>query len=256
MDEHSPELLTSLSGITSVTGGGIHSLALKSDGTVWAWGSNSSGQLGNGTTTSSLIPIMVNSLTGVVSIAAGGVSSIALKGDGTLLSWGYNPNGELGDGTTTNRNVPVPVNVVTGISSIATGADHSLAIKSDGSYWSWGLNAYGQLGDGTNTNRLSPVTIHTSCSITTGIKTNDENNTFSVVPNPTNGNFIYQFNGDKLSGNTNQITIYNLVGEKVYESITPEMNNETVDITNQSAGIYFISLRNGNKMYTEKFIKQ
>jgi alpha-tubulin suppressor-like RCC1 family protein len=92
-----------LTSITAVSAGGGHSLALKSDGTMMAWGGNSSGQLGNGNTTSQTYPVAVSTLTNVTAISAGGSHSLALKSDGTVWAWGFNGNGRLGDGTTTDR---------------------------------------------------------------------------------------------------------------------------------------------------------
>jgi alpha-tubulin suppressor-like RCC1 family protein len=92
-----------------------HSLALKNDGTVWAWGWNRDGELGDGTTTQKNTPIQVvgkdgkGSLTGVKTIASGKSHSFAIKDDGTVWAWGRDRDGELGDGTRTNRNTPVQV---------------------------------------------------------------------------------------------------------------------------------------------------
>jgi len=138
--------------------GGNHSLTLKIDGTVWAWGVNSVGQLGNGTTTSSNTPVQVSGLTVVAAIAAGGNHSLALKNDGTVWTWGHNVFGQLGNGTTTSSNTPVQV--LTGAKAIAAGYNHSLALKDDGTVWAWGYNLYGQLGDGTTTtNSITPVQV-------------------------------------------------------------------------------------------------
>ncbi len=93
--------------IKTLTASAFHSLALKSDGTVWAWGWNGYGQLGDGTTTSRYTPVQVSGLTGVVAIAAGYYHSLALKSDGTVWAWGRNVYGQLGDGTTTSRYTPV-----------------------------------------------------------------------------------------------------------------------------------------------------
>jgi len=142
-----------------VAAGGYHSLALKSDGTVLAWGDNANGQFGDGTNTSRNTPVQVSGLTGVVNIAAGIIHSLALKSDGTVWAWGYNGHGQLGDGTTTGRNTPVQVSGLTGVVDIAAGTYHSLALKSDGTVWVWGSNNYGQLGDGTTTNRNTPVQV-------------------------------------------------------------------------------------------------
>ena len=127
--------------MVAIAGGDSHSLALKSDGTVWAWGYNGCGQLGDGSTTNRLTPVQVSGLTGVVAIAGGGSHSLALKSDGTVWAWGCNDYGQLGDGTTTNRLTPVQVSGLTGVVAIAGGGAHSLALKSDGTVWAWGATA-------------------------------------------------------------------------------------------------------------------
>jgi len=134
-----------------------HTMALKSDGTVWAWGYNGSGQLGDGSTTDRYTPVEVSGLSGVMDIAAGDSHSLALKSDGTVWAWGYNGSGQLGDGSTTDRYTPVEVSGLSGVMDIAAGDSHSLALKSDGTVWAWGQNEYGQLGDGTTTQRTTPI---------------------------------------------------------------------------------------------------
>jgi alpha-tubulin suppressor-like RCC1 family protein len=142
---------SALTGVTAIAGGGYHTIALKSDGTVWAWGLNSVGQLGDGTMINRTIPVQVSGLTGVTAIAGGLFHTIALKNDGTVWVWGGNYAGQLGDGTTTDRNTPVQVIGLTGVTAIAGGFEHSIALKSDETVWAWGDNSQGQLGDGTIT---------------------------------------------------------------------------------------------------------
>jgi hypothetical protein len=137
--------------------GGWHSLAVKPDGTVWAWGDNTFGQLGNGTTTGSNVPIHVSGLTNVVSVAGGASHSIALKADGTVWAWGLNLYGALGNGTFDNSTTPVQVSGLTGVIKIAAGTGHNLAITSDGTVWTWGEGIYGQLGTGQTWDSLLPV---------------------------------------------------------------------------------------------------
>ena len=90
-----------------------HSLAVKGDGTLWAWGYNENGQLGDGTTTRRPSPVQVGASPGVVAASAGNYHTLALKGDGTVWAWGFNGYGQVGDGTTTERHTPVQVSGLT-----------------------------------------------------------------------------------------------------------------------------------------------
>src|SRR5207237_979099 len=134
------------SGMIAIAAGSQHSLALKSDGTVFAWGANFSSQLGDGTTNSRNTPVQVSGLgpgSGVIVTAAGSQHSLVLKFDGTVLSWGGGFNGQLGDGTTGLRTAPGQVTglgPLSGVITIASGnsASHSIALKSDGSSVAWG----------------------------------------------------------------------------------------------------------------------
>ena len=155
-----PVQVSGLSGVGAVAAGAWHSLALKSNGTVWAWGGNYSGQLGDGTLTKRSLPVQVSGLDGVVAVAAGGHHSLALKSDGTIWAWGGNYSGQLGDDVFTNRSLPVQVSGLDGVVvALAAGGHHSLALKSDGTVWTWGDNAYGQLGEGTFRKRSSPTQV-------------------------------------------------------------------------------------------------
>ena len=148
-----------LAGVAAVAGGYYHSLALKSDGTVWAWGYNSFGQLGNNSTTDSTVPVPVISLTGVTGVAAGYYHNLALKNDGTAWAWGLNSAGELGNTGTTNSSVPVQVSGLTGATAVAGGADFSLALKGDGTAWTWGDNTNGRLGNNAAISSSVPVQV-------------------------------------------------------------------------------------------------
>ncbi|HEX3028454.1 MAG TPA: hypothetical protein VHT34_03930, partial [Clostridia bacterium] len=139
--------------------GGSHTVALKKDGTVWSWGSNESGQLGDGTTKNKSKPVQVVGLKSVISVGAGAYSSFAIKSDGTVWSWGYNYYGQLGDGSNKNKLKPVQVFNLKGIKSISSSNHSVLAVKKDGTVWGWGNNAFGQLGDGTKINRFKPVQV-------------------------------------------------------------------------------------------------
>ncbi|MCG2749717.1 MAG: CHAP domain-containing protein [Desulfobulbaceae bacterium] len=142
-----------------ITGGYYHTLALKDDGSVWAWGENTVGQLGDGTTNESYTPIEVPGLLNIKNIAAGPGHNIALMNDGSVWAWGYNAFGQLGDGTTEDKYSPVKVQGLTNVIAIEAGEWHSLALKDDGTVWAWGKNNYGQLGDGTTFDRYNPVRV-------------------------------------------------------------------------------------------------
>ncbi len=172
VEVHGPLNVGFLTGVTALASGGdalagvSHSLALKNDGTVWAWGWNHYGQLGTGDTNARNVPVQVSNLTNVTSIAGGGFHSYVLKSDGTVWAWGRNYHGELGIGDTISSKIPVqvhgPGNVgfLTNIIAIATGGwGHSFALKSDGTVWSWGQNYFGQLGVGDTTDRYSPTQV-------------------------------------------------------------------------------------------------
>lgn len=159
-DSSTPGQVSGLTDVVAVAGGASYSLALKSDGTMWAWGNNDVGQLGNGESGSgltSITPVQVEDpsdasgfFTGVVAVAAGSHHSLAVKSDGTVWAWGWNLYGQLGDGTTTNSSTPVQASNLTGATDVSGGNFHSVALKSDGTVWAWGRNDKGQLGHDPN----------------------------------------------------------------------------------------------------------
>jgi hypothetical protein len=138
-----------------------HALALKANGSLWAWGDNGAGQLGLGDTTDRHIPTLVSIPKTMVAVAAGWNHSLALAADGSLWAWGDNAYAQLGLGDTTDRLSPTLVG--SGWVAVAAGGIHSLALKADGSLWVWGSNGYGQLGLGdTITERDSPTRVGTA----------------------------------------------------------------------------------------------
>ncbi len=136
-----------------------HNLLIGTNGSLWAWGNNLTGQLGDGTTTDRFTPVMIGEETKWKQVSAGKEHSLAVKADGTLWAWGGNNWGQLGDGTTIEKHAPVRIDTATDWKEVSAGWDHSLAIKTDGTLWAWGRNSEGQLGDGTGTNIYSPVQI-------------------------------------------------------------------------------------------------
>ena len=137
--------ITQISGRTSAASRDYrpHYLALKSDGTVWAWGDNTYGQLGDGTTTNHAIPIQVPGLTSVIQVATGDTWSVALRNDGSVWVWGDNLHYLLGDGTETERHSPIAMKGLPGIVQITAGGAHTMALTADGNVWTWGTGING-----------------------------------------------------------------------------------------------------------------
>jgi alpha-tubulin suppressor-like RCC1 family protein len=156
-NKFTPVQVSSLSNIVAVAGGGSHTLALSSNQLVWAWGDNTYGQVGDGTTTRRPSPVLL-SLTNVVSIAAGENHSLAIGG-GTIMAWGRNDQGQLGDGTIANRHSPVTISGFAHPIMVAAGYQHSLLADGDLTAKAWGDNSNGQLGDGSTEDQHSPVTV-------------------------------------------------------------------------------------------------
>jgi len=131
----------------TIAAGFFHSLVII-DGRLWAWGSNSGGQLGDGTTENRSSPVEISTDTDWISVDVGMNHTVALKANGSLWAWGHNEFGQLGDGTTENRTSPVQIGTDTDWASIVAGDDYTMAIKTDGTLWGWGRNSHGQIGDG------------------------------------------------------------------------------------------------------------
>jgi alpha-tubulin suppressor-like RCC1 family protein len=163
--------ITSRSSPVSVVGGftdwiqasagGEHSLGVRANGSLWAWGNNASSRLGDDTITSRRSPVsVVGGFTDWVAASAGFSHSLGVRANGSLWAWGSNANGRLGDDTVTDRSSPV--SVVGGFTdwiSASAGFSHSLGVRANGSLWAWSSNASGQLGDDTVTGRSSPVSV-------------------------------------------------------------------------------------------------
>ena len=153
------------SGVTpeSVAGGGGTGYAIGSDGNLYAWGLNASGQLGDGTTTNSPSPVVVSMPPGVTptAVAGGGGFAYAIGSDGHEYAWGNDSGGQLGDGTTTNSSLPVMVSLPSGVTPTSIGGSYfsGYAVGSDGNLYAWGGNGAGELGDGTVTNSSTPVVV-------------------------------------------------------------------------------------------------
>ena len=171
-DRSSPVQVGALTNWSKIDFGYKYSLAIKTDGTLWAFGANTVGQLGDGTTTSRSSPVQIGTLTNWKEISAGwalSATSLAIKTDGTLWAWGIGTSGELGDGTLTSKSSPVQIGTRTDWQFVNSGGGTGHAITSSGSLWGWGVGAGGKIGDGTQLSKTSPVQIG---SLTNWLKVN------------------------------------------------------------------------------------
>ena len=144
-----------------ISAGYQHMLALRNDGTLWSWGKNILGELGDGTTTTRLGPVQVGSATNWIALATGANHSLAVRADGTLWAWGSNSNSALGDGTSVSRTSPMQIGASTLWDSVAAGAGHSMAVRADGTLWGWGDSGSGQLGSGAGLLQATPAQVGT-----------------------------------------------------------------------------------------------
>ncbi len=149
--------------MTGIAAGFAHSLAVTSTGAVFACGKNDDGELGDGSTTDSDVPVKVDLPAGtkVTAVAAGAGHNLAVTSTGAVLAWGLNNEGQLGNGSTGSSDVPVTVSLPAGtkVTAVAAGALHSLALTSTGAVLAWGYNADGELGDGSTANSDVPVKV-------------------------------------------------------------------------------------------------
>jgi alpha-tubulin suppressor-like RCC1 family protein len=174
VNRNTPTQVTTETDWSIISAGNAHSLGLKSNGTLWAWGRNDLGQLGDGSTTQRNTPMQIGTDTNWLKVAAGNCYAISLKTNGTLWGWGNNQYGQLGLGATwtefynededyyywgwltENKNAPTQTGTNSDWFNITTGDSHVFAIKTNGTLWAWGYNFSGQLGDSTQSNRYTP----------------------------------------------------------------------------------------------------
>ncbi|MFO0477358.1 MAG: T9SS type A sorting domain-containing protein [Bacteroidota bacterium] len=264
-DKTSPVQVSGLTNVVAIAAGRFFSMAVKSDGTVWTWGQNLYGQLGNGNTTDSNVPVQVSGLTGITSaVAATGAFHVhALKNDGTVWSWGRNTYGNLGNNTIVDSNVPIQMTGFTSPIGMSAGTNFSLFYKADGTMWGTGRNSSGQLGDGTATQRNTASQSTVMCSVmhqqsTVGIKDNTLDAVkASIFPNPSsNGKFTLEIINAQI--NDYEMEIYNAIGQKVAISFTDQKENDTItiDISSQPTGIYYMTIMSSNQKVYCKLVKQ
>jgi alpha-tubulin suppressor-like RCC1 family protein len=252
-----PAKVSGISGVTGVAAGSLHSMALKADSTVWAWGGNDVGELGNGDSLKSLSPVPAINLTKIVAIASRSSHSIALKDDGTIWMWGQNPHGQLGNNTFSGdlaNPIPLQVPGLNNITHITTGDYFTMVVQNDDILWTWGggFLQMGQLGDGTLENRPFPTQIMSLQNCDTLAYSICENpsdiGAFDIYPNPASSVFYAKF---VLRGKENSLClqVHDMYGRQVFvkeiPKLSPGIHTLEYDINDLAKGLYLISITNG-----------
>jgi alpha-tubulin suppressor-like RCC1 family protein len=145
-----------------LSAGELHTVALRTNGSLWSWGLNNRGALGDGTFTTTNAPQPIATSATWSTVAAGFDYTLALQSNQTLWAWGNNGSGRLGNGASNSTNSPQPVTTNITWRAVSAGAAHTVAVRIDGTLWAWGLNQWGQLGDGTFSTASTPQPISTN----------------------------------------------------------------------------------------------
>ena len=242
--------------VTAVSAGWYHSLALDSDGKVYAWGDNTNGQLGDNSTTSSSVPVSVytaGALNGksITAIAAGLDHTLALDSDGIVYAWGDNTSGQLGDGSNSDSKIPVAVStagILSGktISAIAVGFYFSVAMDSDGKVYTWGSNSSGQLGNNSTTASNIPVAVSTSGLLSSKTIVDIEaGNSHCLVLDNAGDLFSWGANNDGQLGNES----YDASLVPVAVDMTDVLSGKTINAI-ASGRYHSLALDSDGKVYT------
>jgi alpha-tubulin suppressor-like RCC1 family protein len=144
-----------------------HSVAIRTDGTLWSWGRNNYGGLGNGNYLDSPVPEQIGTDNDWKMVSMGQVFVTAIRNDGSLWAWGQNNQSQVGDGTVANKNVPVHIGTDTDWAFVSSGGSHTIALKTNGTLWAWGSSFHGQCGTG-------PIALNASVSVPTQVGTDND----------------------------------------------------------------------------------
>lgn len=229
-----------------VAGDYRHSLGIKTDGTLWTWGRNDYGELGDGTTTIRNIPTQIGTDNDWSFVTSGDESTYAIKTNGTLWGWGYNLNGRLGDGTTTDKHIPTQIGSNNTWKKVSKHQTHSIALRTDDNLWAWGNNSNGQLGTGNNLNQLTPVAV--ACPTTLDVR-GFFTSEFSIFPNPTKGTITIS---SVENTPIDKIEIVDILGKTV---LIKTDNTSQVDMSYLNKGLYIFKIFSGENVCVKKIIK-
>jgi alpha-tubulin suppressor-like RCC1 family protein len=248
-------IISICAGISTTNNTYASSYALKADSTLWAWGDNGGGQLGDSTKVNRLTPVKAYGSHKFISVSGGGAYAMAVKQDGTLWGWGNNPLGNITGSLGGSFIYPKQVTGITDVVAVAAGVAHTLAQKSDGTLYGWGWNEMGQCGNG-NTSLYSAIdTVESTCtpSVITAIEQPiSPNGKLKIFPNPNNG--LFQIELPENTNNTS-VQIFNMLGKIVYDKSYSEIN-DAIDIKDVAPGLYIIKVSIDHKISVSKFIKQ
>lgn len=257
-----PIMVSSSNNWAEVSAGFDHSMALDTSGILFTFGNNTNGQLCDGTNTASntMTPISFSNaglVTQYIVISAGNSFSLAIKNDNTLWSGGYNTSGQLGLGNNTAVNTLNQVGTNNTWFAISAGDVHSLAMETTTSLWSTGRGLEGQLGIGTNVANNTLQSVGCPTTVLANETVSIDKNTISVYPNPTNTIVNIDYTLENSSDVVLRVT--NIQGQVITEIKTEKssgLNTDTLDLSSQSSGMYFLTLTSGNNTFTTKVVKQ
>lgn len=230
----------------SISTGAEHSIALKSDGTLWGWGYNVGGQLGDGTTSYRIVPTLIGLDSNWESVSAGGNHTTAIKFNGTLWATGRNNYGQLGDGTIIERHTFTSIGLQNDWLKIAGGSEHNVGIRENGELFAWGSNFQGRLGNGKTVDEYNPVQILCPNLSTANYDISDLPVFF---PNPVKSVL-------NLSNEADALVIFDTTGKKVFEQLG---GNLVIDLEHLQPGIYLLQIfdnNNNNIIKYKKLIKE
>lgn len=253
-------IIISTAGWSAVSAGFDHSMALNPNGLLYTWGNNTNGQLCNGTNTAANLPTLVVDISGAINfymvISAGQTHSMVIRNDNSLWTSGQNNFGQLGIGNNSNTNVLNQVGTGTNWQLISAGFVHSHAMEIGANLWSAGRGLEGQLGVGSNTN--SNIIVMVGCPATlSNTELMAEINEVTLYPNPTSDLVHLSYtleNSEKVS-----VTVTTIQGQTITElklDKSSGANSDSIDLSNQSSGMYFITITTETSSYTSKVIKR